>query len=591
MIPWDLSCRDWESKIRAGRTPVASLPLFREEADAAVSFFNAMRLPDVVGTPFIRDACGDWFREIVAAVFGSRDPATAERYVREFFAMAPKGSSKTTYGAALMVDALLMNQRPRALFLFVGPTQATSDRALSQAIGIIELDPALKRRFQIREHLKEIVDRVTRARLQVKTFDLNILTGEIPAGVLLDEIHVLGRHHATGKVLRQIRGGLEKSPDGFLIIITTQSDEIPAGAFREELTTARNIRDGRATGRMLPILFELPEAIARDATQWQNPNVWHMVMPNLGRSVHLDSLIGDWDQERQKGEHAVRIWASQHLNIEIGIGLKTDRWAGADYWERRADRSLTLDALLKRCEAVAVGIDGGGLDDLFGLVVLGRERTETQVTAIVDGTPRPSRTKRWLLWSHGWCHRGVLERRASIATRLQDFANAGELTIVDDELGDVSGIVSLIERVQDAGLLAGVAVDPAGLGELVDALDAIEVTQENDLLIGVGQGYRMMNAIKTGERRLANGTLIHSGSALMAWCVANLKIEPTATAIRATKQNAGDAKIDVAMAMFDAIDLMSTNPEAAGRSIFDDDDSDSVDGVSIFDDHDAALAA
>lgn len=74
-----------------------------------------------------------------------------------------------------------------------------------------------------------------------------------------------------------------------------------------------------------------------------------------------------------------------------------------------------------------------------------------------------------------------------------------------------------------------------------------------------------MNAIKTAERKLASGTLRHSGSGLAAWCVSNLKIEPTATAIRATKQNAGDAKIDVAMALFNAVALMATNPDPAKR--------------------------
>jgi phage terminase large subunit-like protein len=54
----------------------------------------------------------------------------------------------------------------------------------------------------------------------------------------------------------------------------------------------------------------------------------------------------------------------------------------------------------------------------------------------------------------------------------------------------------------------------------------------------------------------------------MDWCVANLKIEATATAVRATKQNAGDAKIDPAMALFDAVTVMATNPEAR-RSIYE----------------------
>jgi phage terminase large subunit-like protein len=79
----------------------------------------------------------------------------------------------------------------------------------------------------------------------------------------------------------------------------------------------------------------------------------------------------------------------------------------------------------------------------------------------------------------------------------------------------------------------------------------------------------MMNSLKTAERKLANGSLIHADQELMNWCVGNLKIEATATAIRATKQNAGDAKIDPAMAMFNAVTVMATNPDAI-RSVYED---------------------
>jgi phage terminase large subunit-like protein len=108
-----------------------------------------------------------------------------------------------------------------------------------------------------------------------------------------------------------------------------------------------------------------------------------------------------------------------------------------------------------------------------------------------------------------------------------------------------------------------VAVDPAGLGEFIDALAKIQITPENKKVIGAPQGYQMMNAIKTSERKLANGTLWHSDSGLMNWCIGNVKIEPTATAIRATKQNAGDAKIDAAMALFDAVTVMQQSPARA----------------------------
>ena len=81
------------------------LPLFKEEGDLAVQMFEGLRLPDVLGLPFLRDAAGDWQKDIVRATFGSVDPATTKRIVREFFLLVPKKSNKTTGGAAIMEQA------------------------------------------------------------------------------------------------------------------------------------------------------------------------------------------------------------------------------------------------------------------------------------------------------------------------------------------------------------------------------------------------------------------------------------------------------------------------------------------------------
>jgi phage terminase large subunit-like protein len=135
---WDLSCVDWEDRIREGRSLIPDLPLFADEAADAVAFYDEMQLPDVPGVPKLRTASGEWFRDIVRAAFGSWDPVNRVRMIREIFALAPKGSSKTSYSAALMLVSMLMNYRPRATALFVGPTQAVSMRAYEQAVGLIE---------------------------------------------------------------------------------------------------------------------------------------------------------------------------------------------------------------------------------------------------------------------------------------------------------------------------------------------------------------------------------------------------------------------------------------------------------------------
>jgi len=588
---WDLSCPNWEQRLRAGRSLIPDLPLNEHQAARGLIAFDECRLPDgfvsADGPPRLGDAAGQWFRDIVRAAFGSWDPVARERFIRDIFCLAPKGSSKTTYAAALLLAVMWLNKRRNCQAIFVGPTQSVSDRAFEQAAAMIELSPDFRRRFHPVHHEKTIIDLDYNVEGKVKTFDLNILTGAILIFAMIDELHLLGRSVHTTKVLRQIRGGLDKTPEGLLVITTTQSDEIPTGAFLDELIYARKIRDGEFRGReirpMLPILYEFPPDIARDPAKWQDPENWPMVMPNLGRSTHLRDLIPDWNSEKEKGNHPARIWASQHLNIEIGVGMRTDRWPGAQYWERRADPSLTLDEVIRRCEVIVTAGDGGGLDDLLGLVVLGRDRE----------------TQDWLCWSYGWCFRNVLEDRKSIASYLLDFEKRGELTICDvdpwvEELseairgGDVQAqatiraqfktrgfprhiteFVAIVKQIKDLGLLYCVGLDPEGLGLTVEALKQIGVTEENKLLAGIGQGYRLMNALKTTELKLQHGMLWHSGSSAMGWCVDNLKIEPTATAIRATKQNAGDLKIDIAMPLFFAADVMSLNPTVEG-SIYDD---------------------
>jgi phage terminase large subunit-like protein len=416
---------------------------------------------------------------------------------------------------------------------------------------MIEADAELRKRFQIREHIKEIKDRLNGAKLRIKTFDLDILTGPRPAGVLLDELHLLGKNSHASKVLRQLRGGRQSIPEGFLVILTTQSDEPPSGVFREELMNARAVRDGRAAGVVLPILYEFPPEFTGQVRQgqtplWYDPKLWPMVMPNLGRSLRLESLIQDFETEKLKGEGAIRVWASQHLNIEIGISLQSDRWAGTEYWEDAAQEALTLEAIMERCEIVVVGIDGGGLDDLLGIAVLGREK----------------HTRRWLHWGHAWAHQSVLERRKDIAAKLRDFEQDGDLTIVERIGDDVMAVADIVEQLETMGLLPdkiAIGVDQVGISEIVDELAVRGIAPER--VGGVPQGWKLTNAIKTTERKLAGHALVHCGSPLMAWTVGNAKVEARGNAVIITKQTAGSAKIDPLMALFNAVVAMGQNPE------------------------------
>jgi len=548
-MPWDLSVPDWRERIRTGQSLLPSMPnLDRARADRAIAIFNKLRLPDVPGMPPLSQAGGEWFREIVGALHGSVVRETRERMIREVFLLAPKKSSKTSYGAALMETTLLMNDRPRAEFLLIAPTVSLAHIAFSQALGMIDKDPDgfLPKRMHVQEHLRKITDRRTKSTLEIKAFDTSVLTGVKPAGVLIDELHEIARNPAAERLIGQLRGGLLPNPEGFLIFITTQSDEPPRGAFRSELMVARAIRDGRARGSMLPVLYEFPEDIADDQSDppaWQDPKLWWMVTPNRGRSVSVERLEQEWEKARLKGAGEIVRWASQHLNIEIGLALRSDRWAGADYWQRAADPALTLDSLLERSELVIMGVDGGGLDDLLGLAVLGRDR----------------RTRQWLLWSRAWANPSVLERRKGEISALRDFEQDGDLVLCKEFDQDIAGVVEIARRIDQAGLLNAVGLDPYGVGAMVDALAEAGI-EGSDRVMGVTQGWKLSGSIKTTERKLADGTLRHAGQRLMNWAVGNARVEPKGNAITITKQASGAAKIDPLMAAFNAVALMAANP-------------------------------
>lgn len=553
---WDLSCKDWKERLRDGRSLVPPLPLNAAEGDRAVAVFDRLRLADVPGTPTMEDAAGDWFRDIVRALFGSLDPVTRHRRIRELLLLVPKKNSKTTYGALLMVTALLLNARPRAPFIMTAPVQDVADLAFSAAAGAIRLDPVLDAKLHVREHLKTIVHRVTKAELQIMTFDPAVLTGQKAAGILIDELHVVAKASKAASAIRQLRGGMLPFPEAFLAFITTQSEEAPTGVFEAELRKARAIRDGSQQGAMLPVLYEFPREMQVDpAKPWADPAHWHMVTPNAGRSITVERLIEECDTARSTGEAELRAWASQHLNVEVGLALMSAAWAGAEFWPAQAlAGGLTLEQVLERCEVCVVGIDGGGLDDLLGMCVAGRERE----------------TGRWLAWMRAWAHPSVLERRKEIAPRLADFAADGDLVLVEQIGDDVQQVAELVARVHAAGLLpekAGIGVDPHGIGGVLEAIEAAGVPA--DMVTGISQGWRLTGAIKTCERKLAERALWHGGGRLMTWCVGNAKVEARGNAVVITKQAAGTAKIDPLLAMFNAATLLALNPAGAGRSWWD----------------------
>ena len=110
---------------------------------------------------------------------------------------------------------------------------------------MIRAEPELHKFFHIQDNFKRITNTRTDSFLQIKTCDLDVMTGAKPLGTLIDETHLFSTHSNAADIFIEIRGALASRNDGFLIQISTQSKAPPQGVFRSELQRAR--RKGRKT--------------------------------------------------------------------------------------------------------------------------------------------------------------------------------------------------------------------------------------------------------------------------------------------------------------------------------------------------------
>ena len=540
---WSTACPDWQKRIMARESLIPLPPLFSQEAAAGLAVFKELRLVDVLNRPTLGEAGRPWIFDFVSTVFGAYDSESGRRLISEFFLFVAKKNSKSTLAAALMLTCLIRNWRDSAEFLILAPTVEIAQNSFYPARDMVNADEELSDLMHVQDHLRQITHRGTRAMLKVVAADNETVGGKKATGILIDEAWLFGKRPNAENMLREACGGLASRPEGFVIYLSTQSDEAPAGVFKQKLDYARGVRDGRIDdNRFLPVIYEFPDSALKEK-QHLDPKYFYVTNPNLGASVDEEFLKREFKKAEEQGEESMRGFLAKHLNVEMGMNLKTHRWAGADFWEEAAGK-VTLELILERSEVVVIGIDGGGLDDLLGLAVIGRD----------------AETGGWYLFTRAWCNPIALERRKSEAARYRDFQKDGDLIIVEEIGQDVQQVGDIVMQCENAGLLDRIGVDPVGIGDIVDEVQARGI--EHDRVVGIPQGWRLSGAIKTLERRVAEKTVTHGGQPLMTWCVGNARVEPRGNAIIITKQASGTGKIDPLMAALNATALMAMNPEA-----------------------------
>ena len=548
MLPeWTTACPDWEERIVKKQSLMPCAPLFPQVADVAERIFKELILVDVMDSPKMGDVTLEWVIEFVRAIAGAYNPETKRRLIREFFLLISKKNTKSTIAAGIMLTLLLLNDRLSAELIILAPTKEVADNSFNPIRDFIKADEELSSMINISEHTKTVTHLGTGATLKVIAAESNAAAGKKASIILIDEVWLFGKRANAESMFREAKGGLASRPEGCVIYLSTMSDEVPCGVFKQLLDYARDVRDGiKEDKAFLPLIYEFPKHLI-EAGEHLKPENFYITNPNLGASVDLEYLISEFNKVKDAGEESLRDFLAKHLNIEIGMNLRANRWAGAEYWLEQS-KEIKLEQLIEQSEVITLGIDGGGLDDLLGFSALGRLKADPRI---------------WWLWNHAWANKVALERRKENIPKYQDFEDEGSLTIVEKVGEDIDDLALIAKQVYDSGKLNKIGLDPLGLGGLLDGLLDVGIPQES--MFAVPQGHKLMGYIMTTERKLAEGNLYHAGQDLMTWCAGNARVVMVGNGMRITKQDSGIGKIDPLIATFNAVALMSLNPEPTNK--------------------------
>lgn len=228
---------------------------------------------------------------------------------------------------------------------------------------------------------------------------------------------------------------------------------------------------------------------------------------------------------------------------ETGNQPRSERWIGSKYWSEGARPAMTLNDIIATADQCVVAFDGGGLDDLLSMSVLGRN----------------AKTRKWMHWSKVWADSDILTLRKEISEPLAGLVAEGDLTLVNDlEAEAFPAIVGLCDQLRQAQLLpdeGGFGMPPDGVSTIVDAL--IDADFTDDDIWGISQGWRMNWAVELTPVKLKNDSLRHCDQPHMRWCASEAKTERRGNSLLVTKERSAPALVGPLLALFSSVLLMN----------------------------------
>lgn len=324
--------------------------------------------------------------------------------------------------------------------------------------------------------------------------------GFSPLYGLIDEYHA----HPNDDMIHVIESGMIKRISPMTWIITTAGNNPVCPCAEFEKRAKQMLQGDMVNDQLLAFCYDLDEG-----DNWQDQATWGKPNPGLGVTVHLQSLISEYEKALTEGVQKENSFKTKNLNIWVA---SRQAWLSDEKFRacgRRFDPAI-LDGRL--CF--------GGLD-------LSKNR---DITALALFFPAPTEKEKHFVLLQCWCPEdNAIERNRLDGVPYLQWARDGWLTITDGDIIDTDYIKSEILAARLKYKFHSCAYDRWRATELVkdliEEIGEISGTETNQFMEPFTQTPGHFSApLSQLEKMVLKRMLNHGSNPVLEWMNRNVVI-------------------------------------------------------------------
>ncbi len=407
--------------------------------------------------------------------------------------------------------------------IYVIASKIEQARIIYDTIREFTRHPALKKRWHVRDHRNEIIDRETKSTIKVLSCNPS-LSGISADLIVLDETAEWAPSVAQ-IIWDRLEFAMASKPNGQMISISTPAHQLNTLGHRLYQRAERLI-NGDTTDDIttMPLIYGLP----MDA-DWTDIENYKKFLPHIDKTVPLDFYV-DAIRKAKSDPHeelSTRIYLAGQYVQNHKAYIKLEDYLGC-----------VGDVATPEQQPASIGLDFGGSHDICSWSVL------VPIDDVIHVYPRAAITQ------------SALERKMKVGkVEYAAWENAGLLKVSTNDTISNEQLKRWLEEDYEQFDIKALAYDPYHLSELQQ-----DYEEDGRLVIEtLPWGKFMGPLISDFEKKIRERKFVFPDNPMMKFCIENLRIKEDKWGRLVTDRESDSAKIDLAQSSIIALNSL---PEA-----------------------------